>query len=128
MRDSKESFKRSKKDDVKSTSTPMPLPLKLKKNGFTYIQYLKNEKAFIYAQWHENTIVGYEVFLKKIGREKNIKGKVIPPKVRFPNDEAFGYWAWTVKTRDRAIEKFIDITGLGKNDVEHLINNENGRK
>lgn len=90
------------------------LPVKLRKNGFDYIQYRKSENAFIYKQVISENMVQYEVFEWKIQPERTINEKVLPAKEKFPNNEAFGYWAWSYKDYRRAIKKFEELNNKKK--------------
>jgi hypothetical protein len=98
------------KEDIK------PLPEKLRKNSFDYIQHKRSKKAFIYIQVVSENRVQYEVFERKIRPERTINGKVLPAKERFPNDEAFGYWAWSYMDYNRAIQKYEEISKSIKNE------------
>jgi len=96
------------------TKIPIPLTLKVRYNGFDYVQLLRSGFAYIYRQT-VNGFYYYEVFKHKIAPEKNIKSKIIPSRIRFPNDEAFGYWAWSYNSLDRAIIKFFELHGIKLN-------------
>jgi hypothetical protein len=65
------------------------------------------------------------VFHLKISPEKIIKGKGIPTQVKFPNDEAFGTWAWTYNDLNRAIMRFLEIhkrdISKGKDALKHKL-------
>ena len=69
-----------------------PLPCRIKRHGFFYIKLMENEKAFIYEQWGYGKMIAFEVFKKVIKTESINWGKVLPAKIRFPNNEAFGKW------------------------------------
>jgi len=71
------------------------LNLLIKKKGFIYTQAFKNEKGYIYKQQLNGIELGFEVFY----RTENTKFNCIS----FPGDNAFGVWAWSVKTFDRAL-------------------------
>lgn len=92
---------------------PGPLPFKLKKNGFNYTQVTHGKKACIYAQEYTKTITCYEVFKIKVILERKIIGKIIFAHEKFPDDEAFGYWAWSYRDYAKAIEKFRELEGAG---------------
>jgi len=94
-----------------------PLSCRIKRHGFFYIQIGENEQAFIYEQWGYGKLIGFEVFKKVIRPESINWGKVLPAKIRFPNNEAFGKWAWSIgvftdeaKTREAAMSKFNEIS------------------
>ena len=87
------------------------LPLNLRKNSFNYTQLLRGHRSCIYAQELTPEKTQYEVFKIKVKPEKviNIKGKVlkvIPEREVFPHDEAFGYWAWSIRSYEKAFKKF----------------------
>jgi hypothetical protein len=31
---------------------------------------------------------------------------------RFPNNEAFGYWAWSIRDWNRALKKYNELEGI----------------
>ncbi|WP_405608372.1 hypothetical protein [Polaribacter sp. Asnod1-A03] len=61
--------------------------------GFLFTQIQQSDKAYLYAV---NSY--YEVFKKK--QKTNSK------KHCFPTSKAFGVWAWTYPTYEKAMEKF----------------------
>lgn len=72
----------------------------IKKNGFTYKLHKREGNAAIYEQWDFDdpetpVLIAFEVFFVKIAKDSEIKGNKIEGGERFPNDEAFGDWAWT---------------------------------
>jgi hypothetical protein len=81
------------------------------KGGFRYVQVVSGKQAYIYEKWRDNRLVGYEVFLKKRKSIHHINNISIPAGERFPNDEAFGYWAWECKTEEKAKLKFESLEG-----------------
>ena len=89
------------------------LPLKLRKNGFNYTQVIRGQKAAIYAQEVTKGITYFEVFLLKVKSKREIEIdntiKTVDASERFPNDEAFGYWAWSFRTHDKAKAKFEEL-------------------
>jgi len=88
----------------------VPLRRVLNKNGFLYTQHARGRIAFIYAQRVSDTTTNYEVFRIKIAPEKYLPGgKIIPARERFPNNEAFGQWAWTYPTLERAMKRFNEL-------------------
>lgn len=87
--------------------------------GFTYNLIEQGKKALIYQQVDAaGIIMGYEVFELRIqmAREKIIKGKKIDfiMKIQFPNDRAFGVWAWSSRNIDRAKERFRELENKTK--------------
>ena len=85
------------------------LPLKLRKNGFNYTQVQRGKRSCIYEQRVSENSVCFEVFLIKIRPERKVRDKTLEAAERFPNNEAFGYWAWTYKNYEDAINKFNEI-------------------
>ena len=72
----------------------------IKKNGFTYKLHKREDDLAIYEQWDldnpdEPILIAYEVFIVKITKDFEIKGKQITGGERFPRNEDFGYTAWT---------------------------------
>ena len=96
---------------MKIVSDYIPLPQILMKNTYTYVLYRRGIKALIYEQRVSKKIIAYEVFKKIISPEKNIKGKILPPREKFPSNEDFGFTAWSCKTKQRASEKFHELEG-----------------
>ena len=89
------------------------------KNGFEYHLHTRGKNAFIYEQKGDNEkgeiiTFGYEIFRRVIGEEKESFGKVYPRRERFPSNEDFGKWAWSVKTEERAIMKFEEVENAEK--------------
>lgn len=77
-----------------------------KKNGYSYMLIKVGQRAMIYEQIITKDVKRYEVSLMRVKKARTIMGKQIPPKIWFPNDEAFGVWAWTCLTLDRAMNRF----------------------
>jgi hypothetical protein len=89
-----------------------PLSQIIRKNGFTYTQVCRGEKSCFYAQGVSEIILGYEVFLIKITPSHQFKGKLIDAHERFPHNEAFGHWAWTFGSYDKALGKFHELEAV----------------
>ncbi len=85
------------------------LPLKLRKSGHDYTQVLRGEKCCIYEQCFQGKKISWEVFKIKITRERELNGTVIEASERFPNNEAFGNWAWAITSWERALEKHHEL-------------------
>jgi len=85
------------------------LPQKLRKSGHDYVQVQRGRKACIYEQRFHGKLISHEVFLIRISPEREIKGTTIEARERFPHDEAFGYWAWSIVQLDRALKKFNEL-------------------
>lgn len=85
-----------------------PLEKEISRSGFMYTQLQASEKAYLYEQKDKNTglVVGYEVFRHKEGKAFVVAGNFVPASVQFPSNEAFGLWAWTLRTLEQAIARF----------------------
>ena len=70
------------------------LDKEIKKRGFVYIQEFAGTSGYVYRQVLNGVTVGFEAFLRKENKQFNC--------ISFPGDCAFGIWAWTTKTLDRA--------------------------
>ena len=86
---------------------------KSRKSGFVYTQVLRGKRSCIYEQEVTPEIKYYEVFILQIRKEKTIKFKAGDKKIEagemWPNNEAFGKWAWTCRTLERAMERFNEL-------------------
>ena len=86
----------------------------IRKNGFDYHLHTRGEKAFIYEQRGKTyegkeRIFAWEVFRKIVDPEKHAFNTTYPIRERFPANEDFGRWAWTISSEDRAIELFTKL-------------------
>lgn len=73
----------------------------IKKNGYDYYLTESSKTAYIFKQVLGGQVIGYEVF-------KRIENSRFDC-VSFPRDEAFGKWAWTYRTLEKAQDKFNTI-------------------
>jgi hypothetical protein len=73
------------------------LEIELRKNGFLYRQVFKNENGYVYEQILNGKPIAYEAFFRKENTQFNC--------VSFPGNEAFGTWAWSCRTIEKAIER-----------------------
>lgn len=92
------------------TNNFLSLPTKVRKNGYIYTQVLRNGRCAIYEQTTGQKTIAYEVFIIQIQRERNFKGEIFPRKEKFPSNEDFGYSAWSIKDRQKAISKLLELT------------------
>lgn len=83
----------------------------IRKNGFDYRLLERGQKAFIYEQWddEDNFVVSYEVFRKRVDKEKLVFGELLPLREVFPGNADFGVWAWSITNKERAYEKFNEL-------------------
>jgi hypothetical protein len=85
------------------------LPNNLRKNGYSYTQILRGKKSCIYEQRVSRDLCYYEVFRIHIKGERTVQGKTFPKEEVFPNNEAFGDWAWSYRTLTKAKVKFYQL-------------------
>jgi hypothetical protein len=89
------------------------LPLKKRYNGFDYTLVHRGKRTCIYKQIVTNEIRYYEVFIIKVREERTIKFKDGERKIKahemWPGNEAFGKWAWTFRTLERAMFRFNEL-------------------
>lgn len=93
----------------KKVETHLTIPTTLRKNGFTYVLHRRGNQSFIYEQRVRKKTIAYEVFVHQITPAKNILGKILPSKEKFPANEDFGLTAWTYRTLEQAMKKFNDL-------------------
>ena len=74
--------------------------------GYVFNQISQTKHGFVYEVRGDNTI-HYEVFKRTINTMYDC--------VSYPSDKAFGVWAWTCLTLERANEKFNEL-----NEVQEL--------
>jgi hypothetical protein len=78
----------------------------VKKYGLIHKQVKESEAGYIYEVFSQGVPSGYDVFKKKIGqgRETVINGRKVEFRKgeRYPNDNAFGTWAWHTMTLEKA--------------------------
>lgn len=84
------------------------LPLELEKNGFTYHQRARGERAAIYRQTQGGKKVGFEVFRLKVVNA-HPKDADQTQKEPFPGNEDFGRWAWAYNREQDAFFKYIAL-------------------
>lgn len=85
------------------------LPLFKRKNGFHYTQVLRGLEACIYEQRVSESVKYFEVFKIRIRKGKALPGKKLETSEWFPNNESFGYWAWTFKNYEDALKKWKEL-------------------
>ena len=100
-----------------TNANPNKLEKVFKKNKQTYTQVKRGKKAVIYKQKNEFGVdVGYEVFMIKIQKAFGFVVNHYPAREKIPGNEAFGNWAWSVISLDKAEEYFnmIENDTIGK--------------
>jgi hypothetical protein len=85
------------------------LPAVVKKYGLTHTQVKESEEGYIYEVFSQGAPSGFDVFRKKTtkDREATIKGRKIQFRAgeKYPNDNAFGEWAWHCRTLEKAVAR-----------------------
>jgi hypothetical protein len=89
------------------------LPSEISKNGYVYRLVERDHKRAIYSQSIGSKIYAYEVFIVK--NQKASSQKIGEQWIYrenselFPNNEAFGKWAWTYPKLSQAKAKFYEL-------------------
>jgi len=73
-----------------------------------FTQIRKTDCGFIYAMG-QGGYIHYEVFKKRLNRRFGT--------VSYPTDKAFGIWAWTCMTLERAKDKLEEIRSVSKTNI-----------
>ncbi|TDT44966.1 hypothetical protein CLV90_2045 [Maribacter spongiicola] len=79
---------------------PKELPKIFTKSSKTYTQICKTDNVYQYEVAdndpnHEN--IYFEVFYRRIANAKTFpNGNTMPERILYPNNEAFGNWAWCI--------------------------------
>ena len=80
--------------------------------GFLFTQVANNEDGYIYKVSIENSH-HYEVFKRKISKTfkmgADLSREITGEKVSYPTSKAFGVWAWSCLTLEKAIVKLNDL-------------------
>ena len=87
------------------------LPKEFKKNGYFYKQVERADKKAIYSQYCNNVPIAYEVIKIRIRPAKysQFLNRQLEEREVYPSDEDWGTLAWTVKTWERATERYNSI-------------------
>lgn len=78
----------------------LKLEEEFKQGEFTFIQKEKNDVAYMYEAKHSSGSIVYEVFRRVLEGNKET----------YPDENAFGDWAWTFNCPEEAFVKFKNIT------------------
>lgn len=81
-----------------------------RKNTYSYIQVMRNEHAAMYAQMDRDRLVAYEVGYVKVRPDGEINGRPIEGGECFWGNDDFGRIAWSILTKDKAMERYWSIT------------------
>jgi hypothetical protein len=113
--DIKESFTKILKPKEENKSSLMlpdvsaeiikPLPIKFagsgEVKGYDFTLICKTKWGFCYEVKLDGIKPHYEVFIRKINKRFRCES--------YPTSKAFGIWAWTFKTKDKAIRKLYSF-------------------
>ena len=80
-----------------------------RKNGYDYIPVEESKHCCIFEQIITPESSQYEVFIKKVSRERIMDGRVLPAREVLPSDEDFGKIAFSVGTIARAQKKMVEL-------------------
>lgn len=83
--------------------------------GFNFKQIKFNGYAYIYEVDNDGDIY-YEVFERRINQQFNT--------VSYPRSNSFGVWAFCLHTKEKAEDKYNELTYKVKNRGENAIENE----
>ena len=82
------------------------LPERVKKYGFEHRRVAENKLGYVYGVFSDEGSCGFDVFRKKSYKESQrvINGLKVTfgGKEVYPNDNAFGTWAWHCMTIEQA--------------------------
>jgi len=90
-----------------------PLPKEFRRDGFNYRQIARERDAAIYEQrWTgcAEPSVCYEVIRIRRRDGFQISEKVIEPYEVYPNSDAWGVDGFTFADRNKALDKFLEIS------------------
>lgn len=81
------------------------LPNVIRKNGFTYNRVLFKGRSYVYEQSG-----GYfEVFIARVRPAEVIRGRLYAEREVFPSNADFGKTAWSCRTLEDAMKRFIKM-------------------
>lgn len=69
--------------------------------GYEFTQICKTNRGFCYEVSLKGRITHFEVFLRKINKRFGCES--------YPTAKAFGIWAWTIKSKDKALIKLAEV-------------------
>ena len=87
---------------------PVRLPVTLRKNGYTYNQVVRGQRACIYEVMVSEGFQFFEVFRIRIRAQTMISGKQLPAREIFPHNEDFGYRAFAFREYSEAFDKYLN--------------------
>jgi hypothetical protein len=87
------------------------LPVYLRKNGFNYTQVHRGGRSCVCAQEASYRKFYSELLLIKVKSEHVFNEKHFPAKEWFPPNEAFGKWAWSYQSIEKALIAYNRLEG-----------------
>lgn len=95
----------------------------IRKNGFVYQFYKRGDKCMIYKQLDPSDdmkLISYEIFKIKVDKPKEVFGIKLGLREKFPGNEDFGKWAWSISGHDslERVSRRFDLIESGKDDSE----------
>ncbi len=69
--------------------------------GYDFAQISKTDKGFCYEVRLDGITAHFEVFYRKINNRWAC--------ISYPTSKAFGIWAWTCKTKEKALKKLEEF-------------------
>lgn len=87
-----------------------PLPTSIRRDGFTFVQHVRNDHAAVYRQEREGEECAFEVI--RIGRHDGytVGGRYVPAGESYPGSGAWGSRGWTEGTLEAALRRFEGLT------------------
>ena len=64
-------------------------------------------------------IIAYEVFEKKVAKERQTDWANMPERELFPSNEAFGVWAWSIAVGKGTVENALERAMHKIDEVKH---------
>lgn len=98
---------------VKNKELVRPLQTKYRKNGYDYTIASRGKISAIYCQQVTEKVKYFEVFRIRVAPRCEIKGNIIEAHEKFPGNEDFGKWAWSINSYDKAMLKFKEFEDEG---------------
>lgn len=99
------------------------LPQRFLRHGFEFQQIARGKRALCYKKQIPNqpqTAV-YEVFKIKIQPQRRFKSFEFERAEIYPCNESFGFWAFTFKSENQALEKFNTLEKKGRGSLRPIV-------
>jgi hypothetical protein len=89
-------------------------PERFSKNGYRFVLIKTDNKIAMYEQRSKdrpNIISAYEIHKLRMWPKPSVSAKVKVEGVRLPSNEDWGTFGWTYTSKERALEKYMEIGG-----------------